>query len=109
MTPETLEAKLRNQLSPIYGLALAMEKNPQIMNIVIGMAKEATANKARIDELLSEIEKQREGEVVLDKDYVQEFKHHFHTVWTDNASGRYIKPNWIAFRQFLYDTLKAEI
>lgn len=56
---ETLEAKLRNQLSPIYGLVdmiLLMEKNPEIKELIIEQAKQALDNKDKIDFLLTSIE-----------------------------------------------------
>lgn len=56
---ETLEAKLRNQLSPIYGLVdmiLLMEKNPEIKELIIEQAKQSLDNKDKIDFLLTSIE-----------------------------------------------------
>lgn len=56
---ETLEAKLRNQLSPIYGLVdmiLLMEKNQEIKELIIEQAKQALDNKDKIDFLLTSIE-----------------------------------------------------
>lgn len=56
---ETLEAKLRNQLSPIYGLVdmiLLMEEKPEIKELLIKQAKQAVTNKEIIDLLLAEIE-----------------------------------------------------
>ena len=44
MENETLEAKLRNQLSPIYGLVdmiLLMEEKPEIKELLIKQAKQA--------------------------------------------------------------------
>lgn len=59
MENETLEAKLRNQLSPIYGLVdmiLLMEEKPEIKKLLINQAKQAVANKEKIDFLLAGIE-----------------------------------------------------
>lgn len=56
---ETLEAKLRNQLSPIYGLVdmiLLMEKNPEIKELLVKQAKQCVKNKQVIDSLLLEME-----------------------------------------------------
>lgn len=58
---ETLEAKLRNKLSPFYNLAkmvLAMEKNPKIKDLVIKEAEKVIENRKIIDELLLKIEEQ---------------------------------------------------
>ena len=59
MENETLEAKLRNQLSPIYSLVdmiLLMEEKPEIKELIIKQAKQAVSNKERIDLLLAGIE-----------------------------------------------------
>ncbi len=59
MENETLEAKLRNQLSPIYGLVdmiLLMEEKPEIKELLIKQAKQAVKNKKIIDLLLAGIE-----------------------------------------------------
>ena len=59
MENETLEAKLRNQLSPIYGLVdmiLLMEQKPEIKELLIKQAKQAVTNKEIIDLLLAGIE-----------------------------------------------------
>ena len=59
MENETLEAKLRNQLSPIYGLAdmiLLMNKKPEIKDLLIKQAKQVVKNKEIIDLLLAGIE-----------------------------------------------------
>jgi hypothetical protein len=64
---ETLEAKLRNQLSPIYGLAdmiLLLEKKPEIKELLIEQAKKTIANRKVIDTLLVSIE---EKNAVLDR------------------------------------------
>ncbi len=56
---ETPVDKLRNQLSPHYGLPemiLAIDKHPDMKGLVIAQAKQAQTNKTRIDELLKEIE-----------------------------------------------------
>jgi len=60
---ETAVDKLRNQLSPHYGLPemiLAIENHPEkkdgLMKLIIEQGKQAQANKQRIDELLIEIE-----------------------------------------------------
>lgn len=56
---ETLEAKLRNQLTPLYGLSdliLLLDDNPKLKPILIEMAKQAQINKKEIDRLLIEIE-----------------------------------------------------
>lgn len=59
MENETLEAKLRNQLSPIYGLAdmiLLIDEKPEMKQLIIEQAKQAVKNKEAIDLLLVEIE-----------------------------------------------------
>lgn len=59
METETLEAKLRNQLTPLYGLAdmvLALEKNPKLMPIIIQNAEQVNINKRKIEQLLSAME-----------------------------------------------------
>ncbi len=63
MEPETLEAKLRNQLTPIYGLAdmvLAMEKhefkNTELNKLVVETAKQVKKNQLQIINLLQQIE-----------------------------------------------------
>jgi hypothetical protein len=59
MEIETLEAKLRNQLTPIYSLAkmvLQLETNPELKEIVIAQAKQVFDNKEKIDALLEAIE-----------------------------------------------------
>ena len=56
---ETAEAKLRNQLSPLYGLAsavLRIDDHPEMKRIVFDMANQAIKNKEAIDLLLVEIE-----------------------------------------------------
>lgn len=60
---ETLEAKLRNQLSPIYNLAdmiLIMNQHPEkeaeLKSIVLAEATKVVENKQRIEFLLSGIE-----------------------------------------------------
>ena len=62
---ETPQAKLRNQLTPLYGLAsMVMMKNdsddPVVKHemelIILDTAKQAIENKKRIDELLIEID-----------------------------------------------------
>jgi hypothetical protein len=56
---ETLEAKLRNQLTPIYGLAdviLMIEEKPELLKIAIEMAKQSIENKNNINLILSGIE-----------------------------------------------------
>lgn len=56
---ETLVAKLRNKLSPAYGLAeivLLIDKNPDIKDIMIAQAKQAIENKKAIRELLVQLE-----------------------------------------------------
>lgn len=61
---ETLEAKLRNQLSPLYGIAdlvLLMDENPEIKKHVIQMAKQASKNKPTIDLILRGIEAKTEN------------------------------------------------
>ncbi len=61
--PETLEAKLRNQLGPIYGLAdvvLAIDKKEGIKEIAIKMAKQVMVNKDQITVLLEAIEAQHQ-------------------------------------------------
>ena len=59
MAKETLEAKLRNQLTPIYGLAqmvLLLKKNPAMQDILIMSAKQVIKNQKKIDFLLKKIE-----------------------------------------------------
>lgn len=59
MDSETLEAKLRNQLSPIYGLAdlvLLIDEKEGIKQLCIEQAKQAIKNKEEIDNLLVNIE-----------------------------------------------------
>ncbi len=56
---ETWEARLRNQLSPLYGLAdmvMHMDDNPEIKKMVIESAKRAIENRSKIDFLLRKIE-----------------------------------------------------
>jgi hypothetical protein len=56
---ETLEAMLRNQLSPLYGLAdmiLEMDKHPDLKRFVIEQAKQAIKNKENIIKILEGIE-----------------------------------------------------
>ena len=67
---ETAVAKLRNQLSPHYGLPemiLALDKHPKMKELIIEQAKQAQANKARIDELLVEIESESHLKTSLDQ------------------------------------------
>lgn len=59
MENETLEAKLRNRLSPLYSLVdmiLLMEKKPEIKELLIEQAKQAVVNKEVINLLLVGIE-----------------------------------------------------
>lgn len=61
MENETLVAKLRNQLSPIYGLAnmiLMMEEKPEIKQLIIKQSEQVVKNKTKIDQLLTAIEAQ---------------------------------------------------
>lgn len=63
MEHETLEAKLRNQLSPIYGLAdmiLLLDEKPEIKELLIKQAKQVKINKPIIDLLLKGIEAKTE-------------------------------------------------
>lgn len=56
---ETLEAKLRNQLTPLYGLVdmiLLMDNKPEVREILIRQAKQAINSKEKVDLLLSGIE-----------------------------------------------------
>lgn len=58
---ETLEAKLRNQLTPIYGLSnivLAMINNPGIglEKIVLESIDQINTNKPIIDDILKQLE-----------------------------------------------------
>lgn len=58
---ETNIAKLRNQLSPHYGLPemiLMLDEHPEIKPLLIEQAKQAKQNKDRIDELLTLIEEE---------------------------------------------------
>lgn len=60
---ETLEAKLRNQLSPLYGLAdiiLLLDENPDLKPILIQQAKQSQLNMKKIDLLLKGIEAKTE-------------------------------------------------
>lgn len=57
---ETPVAKLRNQLTPLYGLAqlvIKLNTNPELIPIIIESAQQAINNKEEIDKLLKEIEK----------------------------------------------------
>ena len=59
---ETLEAKLRNQLTPIYNLAqvvLTLDEKPEIKDIAISLAKQCLINKSQIDSLLVQIENKK--------------------------------------------------
>lgn len=50
--------KLRNKLSPIYGLAdmvLEIKENPELLDIVIECAQKVKDNKDDIDEILSQL------------------------------------------------------
>ncbi len=66
---ETLEAKLRNQLTPIYGicdiiLLLDGEEGmmkPELIKIIIDLANLANKNKDKIDKLLQKIEAQHDS------------------------------------------------
>lgn len=56
---ETNADKLRNALSPLYGLALMvvnLENHPELLPIVISTAKKAARSKQTIDDLLIKIE-----------------------------------------------------
>ena len=61
---ETTTDKLRNALSPIYGLAqmvLLIEEskgsyNPKVIELIINTAKQTIKNKSRIDKLLIKLE-----------------------------------------------------
>lgn len=58
---ETLEAQLRNQLSPLYALAdavLKMDEKPGLKPIVTEMAVQAILNRSKIKTLLEQIENQ---------------------------------------------------
>lgn len=66
MHKETLEEKLRNKLSPLYGMAkmvLAMENNEKagLKELVIKAAKDAIESKNTIKELLSLIEEEKDS------------------------------------------------
>ena len=70
LTPstETLEAKLRNQLSPIYGLAdivLLIDKSPGLIPIAMDMAKQVISNKDRVNLLLKLIENKSDDNELL--------------------------------------------
>lgn len=63
---ETLEAKLRNQLTPVVGLAemvLIMDKDeknkPALMKLVVKTAKQVLKNNLKIIKLLQDIENQK--------------------------------------------------
>ena len=67
---ETAVAKLRNQLSPHYGLPemiFAIDKHPKMKELLIAQANQANENKKRIDELLVEIESDSDLNKSLDK------------------------------------------
>lgn len=60
MAKETLSAKLRNQLTPLYSLAEMIvlgKDNPEILDAVIECAENALENRKTIDKLLTEIDK----------------------------------------------------
>lgn len=62
---ETYEAKLRNQLTPLYGLSsmiLMLEERKddiELINIIINAAKQAETNKKKVDKLLTLIENKK--------------------------------------------------
>lgn len=59
---ETSEAKLRNQLTPIYGLddlILMLDTHPELMPIIVEMAKQVVKNKPKIKSLLKKIENEK--------------------------------------------------
>ena len=61
---ESLCAKLRNALSPHYGLPSViskLRKHPEILNIAEDMSEQAIKNNLRIDTLLNAIDSQLEG------------------------------------------------
>lgn len=70
---ETLEAKLRNQLTPIYGLAdlviLIEDEEGQmkqsLLEIIIDMAHQVNKNKDKIDKLLKKIESQHDEKTII--------------------------------------------
>lgn len=56
---ETPEAKLRNQLTPLYSLAdiaIHLKEKPELIDIVVDVATQAIKNQERINQLLIEIE-----------------------------------------------------
>jgi DNA-binding Lrp family transcriptional regulator len=58
-TPETLEAKLRNKLTPLYtlvGCVLLMDERPELKDLIMETAKRANECMPIIDELLVKIE-----------------------------------------------------
>ena len=60
---ETLEAKLRNVLTPIYGLAalvILAKDNPDVNELVYESAKQVVNSDKRIRELLKAIEAEKE-------------------------------------------------
>lgn len=68
---ETLEAKLRNKLSPLYGLAsmvVALEKrnDEKLLEIIIEQAKLAIMFQDEIDILLGKIDANRREDKVID-------------------------------------------
>ncbi len=71
MDTETLEAKLRNKLSPIYSLAdiiIALEKNfsPELLKIAIDTAKKTKTNQSEIDTILKKIDTNRRKDNPVD-------------------------------------------
>ena len=62
MRKETPEAKLRNQLTPIYGLddlILMLDTHPELMPIIVEMDKQVVKNKPKIKSLLKKIENEK--------------------------------------------------
>ena len=69
-TNETAVDKLRNKLSPHYGLPemiFVIDEHPKMKGLIIEQARQAKMNKKRIDELLVEIEADFDIKKALDK------------------------------------------
>lgn len=112
---ETLEAKLRNQLSPLYGLAsmvVALEDNnsPELLKIIIECAKQAMKSTEEIDIILKKIDANRRKDNPVDSSalygkYVQ-IDDRFETVhiWSkeleEKNAGRWI-PKEITEEEYL--------
>jgi dsDNA-specific endonuclease/ATPase MutS2 len=59
MNKETVEARIKNLLNPIYTLAqmcVELENHPELLKSVIEQAKQAVSNKENLDELLKHVD-----------------------------------------------------